>query len=505
MQSRAFPRNQPPDRLRDSPDRIDKTRAPDKMTLKKGRLMGIFNEVFKALCDEAFFVSGQEFSQAWNEKLGEEGASIDESTVNRWKDDTLPRQFYLPRIVKLFGALCDERAAAGEGGALGRELRERLAGLCGGDLRKRAAKTSDKAFLGRVIEAAYLSQKNARSGAAPPAGAPFRGGRRARPAAFALAAAGAAVAGGVFILGALLARPPAAVPQQAGGYSPAVGGLETVGPDGLTPLGRAVASGDLPAARRLVAAGAKVNAPLCKGDGRRLDFLRGACEGPISPFPASGRLEDGAPDWGIYWGERLPCFAVSRGGPAGDGRALRLSLLGGEPYAFAHFYANLEPRRRAVRLTVGLRLFLDRETTFNNAGGPSTVQSIEVSVSKFDGKRRYELAWQWENVGEGAPQWRYWDPGRGWTAAGLPQRLELQRLTPRTWHELRFAGKAAGNAVSYDSLSIDGNAFPVNRTAAAAALPDPLEYLAAAVQLDGNFRADPYDVCVEDFTLETAE
>jgi hypothetical protein len=25
------------------------------------------------------------------------------------------------------------------------------------------------------------------------------------------------------------------------------------------------------------------------------------------------------------------------------------------------------------------------------------------------------------------------------------------------------------------------------------------------LQLDGNFRADPYDVCVEDFTLETAE
>ena len=65
--------------------------------------MGVFIDVFRVLCDEAYIVSSKEFAMTWNRRFIEEKSTINESTVNRWKDETLTRRFYLPRIVSLFG------------------------------------------------------------------------------------------------------------------------------------------------------------------------------------------------------------------------------------------------------------------------------------------------------------------------------------------------------------------------------------------------------------------
>jgi hypothetical protein len=276
--------------------------------------------------------------------------------------------------------------------------------------------------------------------------------------------------------------------------------LETVNRENKTQLMLAVEKEDLTAARLLIVAGARVNAPFYRGDKRKMVFLRRACEGTMSSFPVSGRLEDNSPFWGVYWEEALPSFSkikIDFGGKEAAS-ALKLSLLKGEPYAFAHFYLNLEPRSRAVNFNVNVRLYLAHETTSNNINSNSIVQALELSVNKYDTKRRYELAWQWENAGEGAPQWRFWDAARGWVGAGISQRL-----ASRMWHQLSFAGKVSHNDVYYDSLSIDGITYVVGKTASTVTLHDPYEYLAVAVQLDGNSRADPYDVYIRDLVFKT--
>ena len=469
--------------------------------------MGNFNDVFRVLCDEAFFLSGKEFVLCWDEKLHNEHSSINESTVNRWKDGTLPRRFYLPKIIKLFAVLGAERGGAGGKDAVSREVRERLLRLCGRGVNGNAParvllSKGDRAFLAWILEAAYLSQKSGWEGATEPRSGPERAMKRGRPPLIALVvfvAVGVLGAAGFFIMRELLSASPPVTAQSPEVALPAAGGTQQADPDLRIRLMEAVGDEDQAAARRLILAGAPVEAARYRGNQRRLDFLSRVCRGPLSTLQNSGRIEDMLPDWGVYWGEHLPGFSLTRMTP-GTGRAiLRLSLLRGEPYSYAHFYLNLKPPRRpAGRLMMRVCLSLAKETTFNNEHGDSIVQALELSANCFDKKRRYEFAWQWDNVGEGAPQWRFWDPVRGWTATGLPQRL-----APKTWHEISFTGGMAGNNVYYDTLTVDGETHTVGKTAAAAPLDGTDEYLAAAVQLDGNYQADPYDVYVRDFSLET--
>jgi hypothetical protein len=171
--------------------------------------MGTFNEVFRILCDEAFIISGKEFALSWNDKLRSENSSIDESTVNRWKDDTLPRQFYLPKIIKLFKALSGEMAAAGENGRLTAELRARLAALSGMDARQAALKKGDDAiFLSRVIETGYLRQKTGAADGVGTRAARDRGPFR-RPAVI-LLAVGACLVLSMLVIGLIVFREPPA-------------------------------------------------------------------------------------------------------------------------------------------------------------------------------------------------------------------------------------------------------------------------------------------------------
>jgi hypothetical protein len=286
--------------------------------------------------------------------------------------------------------------------------------------------------------------------------------------------------------------------------SPFFDDLEAVDQENKTPLMRAVEKEDIEAAILLIGAGAKINASLYMGDKRKMDFLRLACEGAVSPFPASGRLEENAASWGVYWKERLPSFSktnlVLGTGDSTEEKVLKLSLHESEPNTFAHFYLNLEPRGKAVHFGLSMRLQIAQETTYNNAGGNSLVPALELSISKFNNKRRYEFAWQWQNVGEGAPQWRLWDAARGWASMGIKHKL-----TSRTWHFISFTGKVLRDKVYYDILTIDGVKFVVNKEVAATPLKDPYDYLSVAVQLDGNTMGDPYVVYIKDVALEVKE
>ena len=109
-----------------------------------------------------------------------------------------------------------------------------------------------------------------------------RAGAKRRIAVIAFAAV-AAVAAGISVIVSVLRPAPLAV-------SAAAGDLDAVDRDNPAPLVRAIESGDHAAARRLIAAGAGVNVPFHKNDAQKLAFLRRACEGPVSPFPASGLL-----------------------------------------------------------------------------------------------------------------------------------------------------------------------------------------------------------------------
>jgi hypothetical protein len=473
--------------------------------------MGLFNKAFRLLCDEIFYISSKDFAVAWNEGLPGPGERIDESTINRWKKETLPRPYYLPRIVTVFAGIDSAHSGAGFLQTLDKDAKARIRTACvelaGRDAASRVPdiEADSAAFLAGILEVAYRAQKDAGKGGHEPAG-----GRDERAETAPIASPRSAIArkrisipttgfASALALGILLLAVLGLSGQKTGGAAPIPAGSDRSGD--AAPVIRAIEAGDEKQARRLVASGESVDVVHFKGIAARIDALARACQGPISPLASTGRIDAAAGGWGVFWGSDLPRFSMGPSAPNGEagsgGGVLRLSFLGGDPYAFAHFYANLADRP-ARRLAFSLRFYLGGATTFDNEDGVSTVQALEFSLSKYDGRKRYELAWQWENVGEGAPQWRYWDPAKGWVRTDI-----AVRIAPRAWHEMRFSGSVDGDSVRYESLSLDGKDAPVRLSVPMAAAPDASDYLAVAVQLDGNFRSDPYDLYIEDLSLLT--
>jgi hypothetical protein len=458
--------------------------------------MGLFNKAFRLLCDEILYVSSKDIAVAWNEGLPGTGERIDESTINRWKKETLPRPYYLPRIVAVFAGIDSAHSGAGFLQTLDKGAKARLRAACvelaGRDAAGRVPddEADSAAFLSGILEFAYRAQKDAGKGGHEPAEDSDRHAETA-PIASSRSA---------------IARKRLSIPATGFASALALGillfavlGLSGQRTTGGAPVIRAVEAGDEAQARRLVASGEIVDVVHFKGSAAKIDALARACQGPISPLASTGRIDAAAGGWGVFWGSDLPRFSMGPSAPNGEagagGGVLRLSFLGGDPYAFAHFYANLAGRP-ARRLTFSLRFYLGGATTFDNEDGVSTVQALEFSLSKYDGRKRYELAWQWENVGEGAPQWRFWDPAKGWVRTDM-----AARIAPRVWHEMRFSGSVDGDSVRYESLSLDGKDAPIRLSVPMAAVPDVSDYLAVAVQLDGNFRSDPYDLYIGDASL----
>ena len=230
--------------------------------------------------------------------------------------------------------------------------------------------------------------------------------------------------------------------------------------------------------------------------------IRSADQGPSNPpTDARHRLEESATDWGVY-GEGSPVWALADvQAPSLDGHALRCSLTGGSPYSNAHFYRNLlDDGSRLFALSLAFRF--SPTTTFNNQGGESVIQGLEFTMSAWRGGKRYEWALQWQNVGTGAPQWRYWDPSRPaaerWVA--LPAPI-AQQLSANEFHSLTIRGEIRNGNSRYRSFSIDGAEHALELEAP----PDPAlgtpDKLAVAVQLDGNAHAAPYEVYLDRVAL----
>jgi len=227
-----------------------------------------------------------------------------------------------------------------------------------------------------------------------------------------------------------------------------------------------------------------------------------ADQGPsTAPTAARQRLEESAADWGVY-GEGNPVWALADApAPSLDGHSLKCSITGGAPYSNAHFYRNLlDDGSRLFALSLAFQ-FLPA-TTLNNQGGESVIQALEFTVSAWRQGQRYEWALQWQNVGAGAPQWRYWDPSRAATERwAAPPGPIAPQFTSHQFHTLTIKGEIRNGNSRYRSFSIDGAEYSLNLDAPSVPAPGVADKLAVAVQLDGNAHATPYDVYLDRVAL----
>ena len=218
-------------------------------------------------------------------------------------------------------------------------------------------------------------------------------------------------------------------------------------------------------------------------------------------------LDEDASKWGGYVdadGQGIPTWEMNNvSSPSLDGNSLRCAITGGDPYSNIHCYRNLDAEPTSNFFTLSMSFFYQPASSFNNVGGPSIVQGLEFTMSKWDQGLRYEWALQWNNVNNscdtGAPDWLYWDPadlcqwidfGTGYTVAG------------GQWHPLILNGEILDGQVRYNHFFVDNQeqqlSIPLIASTSDPNVPDKL---AVAVQLDGNSTETPYEVFIDDVTL----
>ena len=178
-------------------------------------------------------------------------------------------------------------------------------------------------------------------------------------------------------------------------------------------------------------------------------------------------LDRVAADWGVFC-EGMPTWRKENvATPSIDGESLRVSLTdGGSGYSNAHFYREFAPEPNAVAFTLSLSFRFDQTTCNNNQGMPSVVQALEFTMNKWQQALRYEFALQWQNVGDGAPQWRYWDPHRAAPDRWVPFNPPIiQCLAPEQWHTLTLEGEINNGRVRYRRFTINQQSHNLNSVA----------------------------------------
>jgi hypothetical protein len=98
---------------------------------------------------------------------------------------------------------------------------------------------------------------------------------------------------------------------------------------------------------------------------------------------------------------------------------------------------------------------------------------------------------QYENIGSGAPQWRLWN-GSAWQSIGISD----DKIDADTWYTLTIDGSIVDGQVHYLDFVIHGTSHNLSQyTFSPVAGTGP--GLVAAVQLDGDANADPYQLYID--------
>jgi hypothetical protein len=209
-------------------------------------------------------------------------------------------------------------------------------------------------------------------------------------------------------------------------------------------------------------------------------------------------LEENSEDWDVYE-EGTPFWVLQNvDSPSQDGKSLQCSITGGSPYSNAHCYINIAVVTEANSFKLSLDFQFTPITTCNNQVSPSVVQAIEFTMNKWENPNRYEFAVQWQNVGDGAPQWRYWDGSRSGDERWVPINSNTNYcLTAEQWHTLALEGDIVDEQIHYKSFSIDNFTYNLDLMVSPVSTPNEDDRLAVAVQVDGNESQSPYDLFID--------
>ncbi|HEU5271475.1 MAG TPA: hypothetical protein VFU36_16225 [Jatrophihabitans sp.] len=164
--------------------------------------------------------------------------------------------------------------------------------------------------------------------------------------------------------------------------------------------------------------------------------------------------------------------------PSEDGQSLKIDYQSGNPsYMGIYAYHKWAADHSATRFQINYDFYFPNK---------APIQALEFPMNDYINNVRYQWAMQYEIKATGGT-WRIWT-GTSWQGIGIAQTLNAG-----TWYTLTIDGDLVSNQVHYMDFIVNGTShsltgYSFNPTSGAG------DFLVAAMQLDGDSNADPFQV-----------
>ena len=169
--------------------------------------------------------------------------------------------------------------------------------------------------------------------------------------------------------------------------------------------------------------------------------------------------------------------------PSEDGEALKIDYQSGNPpFMGVYAYHDFGSDDAATRYQINYDFYFPDK---------APVQALEFPMNNYIQNKRYQWAMQWENIGAGAPQWRIWN-GSNWQPIGISDN----NINAGTWYTLTIDGDIVNGQVHYMDFIIHGTTHSLTQYSFSPT-SETGDGLVAAVQLDGDSNADPYQAYID--------
>ena len=172
--------------------------------------------------------------------------------------------------------------------------------------------------------------------------------------------------------------------------------------------------------------------------------------------------------------------------PSMSGSSSEFTMGGPTPYSNELYWVPLGGGDSPTHFTYDLYFYVD------NGDAP---RSLEFDVNQAFGGTRWTFGTQCDFNQRG--KWTVWDPLDGvWVATDVP----CKHFPSNTWIHLVWNFERVGNQVHYVTLDVDNQQYTID--AYYTAQPQWYqEEIDVAFQLDGNYKQQPYDVWLDQVTL----
>ena len=172
--------------------------------------------------------------------------------------------------------------------------------------------------------------------------------------------------------------------------------------------------------------------------------------------------------------------------PSLDGASAQFDIWGDVGYSNALFWKQLTPNDNATHFVFDWWVYIDR---------PDLAQSLEFDLNQTVNKTKYIFGSQCNFKDTG--KWDIWD---ALTNKWIPSTLPCVMFEAHTWNHFTWNLERINGKVHYISLVINNVTYPIEMSEYPKSNVDARE-LNAAVQLDGNWRQDPYSIWVDEISI----